>query len=100
MSMEIQSAGVNRLLESNSFKQALPQAKQQETLHDEKQMVVRNKPIKRALSFHIHTDLDRVYVKVIDSDTDEVVREVPPEQLLDLLASMMKSAGLIIDRQV
>ncbi|AIC95609.1 MULTISPECIES: flagellar protein FlaG [Shouchella] len=100
MSMEIQPASVNRFLESNTFKQTIQEPRQQEPFHDEKHMVVSNKPIKRALSFHVHTDLDRVYVKVIDSDTDEVVREVPPEQLLDLLASMMKSAGLIIDRQV
>lgn len=59
-----------------------------------------NKVSKRALTFNIHKELDRVYVQVIDQETDEIVREVPPEKILDLIASMMKSAGLIVDRQV
>ncbi|WP_054704380.1 flagellar protein FlaG [Bacillus sp. JCM 19041] len=59
-----------------------------------------DKVTKRALAFNIHEDLDRVYVQVIDQETQEVLREVPPEKILDLIASMMKSAGLIVDHHV
>ncbi|WP_078392224.1 flagellar protein FlaG [Shouchella patagoniensis] len=59
-----------------------------------------DKVTKRALAFNIHKDLDRVYVQVIDQETQEVLREVPPEKILDLIASMMKSVGLIVDHHV
>lgn len=59
-----------------------------------------DKVTKRALAFNIHKDLDRVYVQVIDQETQEVLREVPPEKILDLIASMMKSVGLIVDQHV
>ncbi|MCM3313518.1 flagellar protein FlaG [Bacillus sp. FSL K6-6483] len=59
-----------------------------------------NKVAKRSLNFHIHEELDRIYVQVIDEETNEVVREVPPEKILDLVAAMLKSVGLIIDRHI
>ncbi|MFS0787760.1 flagellar protein FlaG [Shouchella sp. 1P09AA] len=98
MSMEIHSAGNRSFLSDLPFRNLdgnHNRTETENTLATDEQKVR-----KRALSFHIHSDLGRVYVKVVDSDTEEVVREVPPEQLLNLVASMMKSAGLIIDRQV
>ncbi|MFB4210397.1 flagellar protein FlaG [Shouchella sp. JSM 1781072] len=96
--MEIHSAGNHSFLSDPLYRvldRNQNRTETENTLATDEQKVK-----KRALSFHIHSDLGRVYVKVVDSDTEEVVREVPPEQLLNLVASMMKSAGLIIDRQV
>lgn len=75
---------------------------QGKVIHEDLQASIEafNKVSKRALTFNIHKELDRVYVQVIDQETDEIVREVPPEKILDLIASMMKSAGLIVDRQI
>ncbi|UTR16061.1 flagellar protein FlaG [Salipaludibacillus sp. LMS25] len=52
------------------------------------------------LKFQLHDDLDRYYVQVVDRQTDEVVREVPPEQFLDMISSMLEYAGLIIDKKI
>lgn len=41
-----------------------------------------NKVAKRSLNFHIHEELDRIYVQVIDEETNEVVREVPLKKYL------------------
>ena len=49
------------------------------------------------LRFKIHEDLSRIYVQVIDRQSEEVIREVPPEKLLDLNAAILKQAGVIID---
>ena len=38
-------------------------------------------------------------VKIIDTNTQEVIKEVPPEKILDMVASMMERAGLIVDRR-
>jgi len=53
----------------------------------------------RSLRFQIHEKLNEVMVKVIDSDTKEVIREIPPEKLLDMFASMLELAGLLVDEK-
>ncbi|GAK02599.1 flagellar protein [Geomicrobium sp. JCM 19037] len=51
------------------------------------------------LRFKIHEDLSRVYVQVVDRFSDEVVREVPPEKLLDMSAALLRQVGLIVDER-
>ncbi|KHF37832.1 flagellar protein FlaG [Halalkalibacter okhensis] len=53
-----------------------------------------------AIKFNIHEDLNRLYVQVVNKETDEVVKEIPPEEFLDMVASMLKHAGLIFDERV
>ncbi|MCL7746700.1 flagellar protein FlaG [Halalkalibacter alkaliphilus] len=53
-----------------------------------------------AIKFNVHEDLNRLYVQVVNRNTDEVVKEVPPEQFLDMVASMLKHAGLIVDERI
>jgi flagellar protein FlaG len=53
------------------------------------------------LQFRVHEDSGRVQVKVIDSESKEVIREIPPEKLLECSA-MIKSmldemAGILVD---
>jgi len=59
------------------------------------------------LEFRIHKESGRVQVKVIDAETKEVIREIPPEQMLRLSASIMemlenfhKMVGLMVDELV
>lgn len=53
-----------------------------------------------SLKFNVHEQLSRVYVQVINKDTDEVVREIPSEKFLDMMASMLEFVGLLIDKKV
>jgi len=39
-------------------------------------------------------------IKVINSETDEVIREIPPEKILDLIAKLWELAGIIVDEKV
>jgi flagellar protein FlaG len=54
---------------------------------------------KRSLRFQIHERTNEVIVKVVDSETEEVIREIPPEKLLDMFANMLELAGLIVDER-
>ena len=45
----------------------------------------------------MHDKLNVVMVKVIDTSTDEVIREIPPKKLLDMVANMLDVAGLLMD---
>ena len=65
-----------------------------------------NKTVKQAspmhhtqLSFKYHEDTNRISITVTDSDTDEVIREVPPEKTLDMLAKAWEMAGLLVDER-
>ncbi|NLM76132.1 MAG: flagellar protein FlaG [Clostridiaceae bacterium] len=53
----------------------------------------------RQLQFSIHEKTKDIMVKIIDSDTKEVIREIPPEKLLDMFASMLEFAGLLVDER-
>lgn len=52
-----------------------------------------------SLNFTIHEKTKRILVKVLDSDTGEVVREIPPEKNLDFLANLWQMAGILIDEK-
>lgn len=65
-----------------------------------------NKQVKHAnpmrhtqLSFKYHEDTNRICITVTDSDTDEVIREIPPEKALDMLAKAWEIAGILVDEK-
>jgi len=39
-------------------------------------------------------------VKVVDLNTDEVIKELPPEEMLDLQARIHEMVGILIDETV
>ena len=41
----------------------------------------------------------RVSIKVYDKSSDELIREVPPEESLEMLQKMWELAGLIVDEK-
>lgn len=44
-------------------------------------------------------DTKRVSIKVFDKENDELIREVPPEESLEMLQKMWEIAGLIVDEK-
>lgn len=52
------------------------------------------------LEISFHKDVHQMIVKVIDAETSKVIREIPPEKIVDMVAQWMKQAGLIIDRKM
>lgn len=49
--------------------------------------------------YSIHEATKQIMVKVIDQDTKEVIREIPPEKVLDMVAYMWELAGVIVDER-
>lgn len=49
--------------------------------------------------YSYHKETNRVSIKVYDADTDEVIREIPPEKSLDMLQKMWEMAGILIDER-
>lgn len=50
------------------------------------------------LRFVLHEESGEIMVKVINAETQEVIREIPPEWALKIVASVKKMLGLILDR--
>jgi len=51
----------------------------------------------RHLSVRMHEATGRRVITVYDSASNEVVREIPPESVLNAHASMLELAGLLVD---
>lgn len=52
-----------------------------------------------SFEFSIHEQTKQIMVKVIDKDTKDVIREFPPEKILDMVAKMWEVAGIIVDER-
>lgn len=62
-----------------------------------------NKALKGAdkrFEFSIHEGTKEIMVKVINDETDEIIREIPPEKILDMVAKIWELAGLMVDRKI
>ena len=53
-----------------------------------------------AAKFVYHEGLERFYVTVVNKETDQVVKEIPPKKLLDAFYEMQKMLGLIVDEKI
>lgn len=49
--------------------------------------------------FGIHEDTSRVTIKIVDKSTKEVLKELPPEKTLDMIAKVWELAGMLIDER-
>lgn len=53
-----------------------------------------------ACEFSYDERTNRIAIKVKDKDTDEVIREIPAEETLEMLARIKEQAGLMLDEKL
>lgn len=46
-----------------------------------------------------HEDTNRVTIKIVDKDSDKVIKEFPAEETLDMIAKVWELAGMILDEK-
>ena len=49
--------------------------------------------------FGIHEKTNRVTIKIVDKKTKDVIKEVPAEKTLDMIAKAWELAGLMVDEK-
>jgi flagellar protein FlaG len=49
--------------------------------------------------FSYHEETKRVSIKVMDKETNEIIREIPPEQTLEMVQKAWELAGFLIDEK-
>ncbi|WP_442602613.1 flagellar protein FlaG [Paenibacillus sp. KN14-4R] len=52
-----------------------------------------------SLNFSVHEKTNQIMVKVINNESGEVIREIPPEKSLDFLAKVWEMAGILVDER-
>ena len=52
------------------------------------------------LRYEFHEKLERYYVTLVDSETDQVVREIPNKKLMDMYAALLEFAGIFVDKKI
>lgn len=57
-------------------------------------------PVQTSLKFELHEKLKEYYVTIVDDNTHEVVKEIPPKKMLDLYAAMVERIGIIVDKKI
>ncbi|MEK4244744.1 flagellar protein FlaG [Psychrobacillus sp. FSL K6-2684] len=110
---QLKTEVVGDILKSSTTENSLREIMQAEQKANEKELIPKEKVQKavdalnefmtiqnRNSKFIMHDGLDRYYVEVIDAETEEVIREVPPRKLLDAFYTMQKFLGMIIDEKI
>lgn len=49
--------------------------------------------------FGIHEATNRVTIKIVDKESKEVIKELPPEKTLDMIAKIWDMAGILVDEK-
>ena len=53
----------------------------------------------RKIQLEVENDTQMVIVKIVDSETEEVIRQLPPEELVKLSKNAKDLKGLLIDKE-
>ena len=49
--------------------------------------------------FGIHEETNHLTIKIVDKETRKVIKELPPEKTLDMIAKVWEMAGLLVDEK-
>ena len=75
----------------------LPKATMQEVKQASAYMQELAQGFNKKLSFSVDDRIDRILVKVVNKDTNEVIRSIPSEEFVDLVARMRQYIGSTFD---
>jgi len=51
------------------------------------------------LQFSLHKETNRTIVRVINEETQELIREIPSEEMLNIMAKMDEMMGILFDKK-
>jgi len=52
------------------------------------------------IKLSVNEEIDQVVIKVVDSDTDTVIKEIPAEEIQRLIARIKEAIGLLVDEKI
>ncbi len=85
-------------------KQPQHSGNQEASVHDLQKRTDQLNQVMQIFNYNIRFSLDReskrVVVKIVDPGTEEVVRQIPPEEMLQIMKRIDQMLGLILDEKV
>lgn len=54
----------------------------------------------KRLKLYVNREINRIVIKVIDRNTDKVIREIPPEEIQRLIARIRETIGVLVDKKI
>lgn len=78
------------------------QAQQQQPSQEQLKKIIEqiNKKANNSeVQFGVHEKTNRITIKIIDKETKETIKELPPEKTLDMIAKAWELAGLMVDER-
>ncbi|HLV10743.1 MAG TPA: flagellar protein FlaG [Halanaerobiales bacterium] len=113
--LDIKDTKINKKMQTGQFKQeqVLPLQKNnilkeeviKEEFRERVEETVNNmndivEDVIESLRFKLHEDTKRLMCQIINIETMEVIKELPPEEMLDLSARIQEMVGIILDEKV
>lgn len=93
---------VNSLSQPNSLSQQLEATEEQIAAIQDRVVELNSymQNLNRSLQFSIDEQSGDTIIKVIDSETDELIRQIPAEELLVLRSSLEEYRGMLLEMTV
>ena len=54
----------------------------------------------RRVVLSVNDSINQVIIKVIDAETDKVIKEIPAEEIQHLIARIKETIGLLVDEEI
>ena len=54
----------------------------------------------RRVELSVNDTINQVIIKVVDADTDKVIKEIPAEEIQHLVARIKETIGLLVDEKI
>ena len=51
------------------------------------------------VEYAVHEKFGDLMIKIVDNNTKDVILEVPPKRILDMVAKMMETVGIFMDKR-
>ena len=109
VTMEGQMVETNPMVDANTA--AVAQVSEQNEFQNGQQKEPSNEQIRKAVEdinkkanysdvqFGVHEGTNRITIKIVDRETKKVIKELPPEKTLDMIAKVWEMAGLMVDEK-
>ncbi len=56
--------------------------------------------VQTKLNFSVQEETNNIVVRVIDRETDEIIRQIPAEEIMKVQARMQELSGILFDKNV
>lgn len=98
--VDLSTPMVAQTAESNANQNENPQDEEKNLENIKKAVDSLNKNMKNTSAIYgIHEGTNRVTIKIVDKQTKEVIKELPPEKTLDMISRVWEMAGMLVDEK-